>query len=277
MKSLGFINDYYYLNNTLKEVASEHYYIEEELSVYEVVKIISGIPLFFESHIQRLLNSLKISNISGFSITPQEFLQQVKELCEANNMHFGNVELRVMGGNVCKCLLGFIPHKYPQPLNYINGVSTSLIKLERDKPNAKVKHSNARIKANEFLDKNSAFEVLLVDNNNYITEGSRSNMFYIKGDSVYTAPIKHVLPGITRKFVIKALENMKISFEEQLLSVSDLNTVDATFICGTSPGIMPICKIDNYELDVKNKLLRSVMLEFNEIIKQYVVANQNRH
>lgn len=276
MAELGFINDYFFCDNNLKKVTSEGVVLDDGLSVYEVVKIISGVPLFYESHIQRLSNSLKISDIS-YLITSKEFSQKVKELCQVNKMHFGNIELRVVCGATTRCYLGFVPHKYPAPFDYLNGVVTSLINLERSKPNAKVKHTSVRIKANNFIDKNKVFEVLLVDNDSFITEGSRSNMFYIIGNVAYTAPYEKVLPGITRKHIIEALGNLNITFKEKLLSVDDLKLVDVAFLCGTSPGIMPITNIDNYTFNVKNKLLRSIMLEFNSIIKQYVIANQNLH
>lgn len=274
MKSLDFIGDFFFQNNSLLDKNSGSLIVEDGLSVYEVLKIISGSPLFVESHIERLQNSLKLSNIEGFVIAKNEFLPQVKKLCEVNGSYFGNMELRVVKTiNSVNFFLGFVSHKYPSPLDYINGVNTSLINLIRENPNAKVKHTQARVEANNFLDKSLVFEVLLVNSNDFITEGSRSNMFYIKNNIVYTSSIEFVLPGITRKYVIEAIENLNITIQEKLLSVEELDSIDAAFLCGTSLGILPIKQIDNYEYDVKNKLLRAVMLEFNDIIKQYVISN----
>ena len=270
MKEGGFIAKYSICNNELVENAE----VKAGFSVYEVVKIISGIPLFFESHMKRLSNSLQLSGISDFIITPKEFLHHVLELCKSNQLYFGNIELRVVSnsGNI-DCYIGFIRHSYPQPMNYISGIEASLINIERDNPNAKVKYSKARIEADKFLAEKDVFEVLLVDDQGYITEGSRSNMFFIKESVVYTAPIENVLPGITRKYVIEALRQLGVEFIEQKISIDELQLIDAVFMCGTSPGILPVRDIDGYGFDVNNKLLRAIMLRFNDIIKQYVIKN----
>lgn len=274
MMILGFVGNYFYKNNSLVELERDSSKIIVGLSVYEILKIVSGIPLFFESHIDRLHNSLTISGIDGYNITNDEFLHQVENLCKINQSYFGNIELRVVKtSKKIISYLGFVQHTYPFPLNYINGVNTSLMQLERINPNAKVKQTHARIEADKFLENNTVFEVLLVDSQSNITEGSRSNMFYIKNNIVYTAPLEFVLPGITRKFVIEALKNSNITINEKLLSVKELREIDIAFLCGTSLGILPIRQIDNYKYDVKNKVLRTVMLQFNDIIKQYIITN----
>ena len=272
MKPLGFTNSYFFINNTLAKTNTEIFNPENEISVYEVIKIISGIPLFFESHIARLKNSLKLSNIKGYSITNATFIKRVKQLCDKNRVYFGNIELRIVkSDDITNCYLGFTPHTYPPPLSYFNGVDTLLLNLERNNPNAKVKNTKARIKADRFLTDKNVFEVILVDTNNYITEGSRSNLFFIKNNIVYTAPTGLVLPGITRKHVMKALKSINISIIDKSVSIEELDNIDAVFLCGTSPGVLPIKQIDNYKFNVKNSVINSLMLEFNNIIKQYII------
>jgi branched-chain amino acid aminotransferase len=157
----------------------------------------------------------------------------------------------------------------------MKGVNVGVISAEREIPNAKIKGTDARQKANDFLRKNNDFyEVLLVDKNNNITEGSKSNFFYIKDNIVYTAPVNLILPGITRKYIIKALENMNIKLKEQALCLENIRDIDSAFICGTSPGILPINMVNDNKLDVDNNILRKLMFEFNSIVKDYIVEIQ---
>ena len=44
---------------------------------------------------------------------------------------------------------------------------------------------------------------------------------------------------------------------------------EGLFISGTSPKILPICKVDDVEFDVNNEFLRELMREFDEVIENY--------
>ena len=245
---------------------------DESVAVYEVLKVVGGIPLFYEDHIKRLNNSVKIAHIENFIFSELSFIEQIKILCKANNTYFGNVEFRIskLADNTIQSFIGFIPSYYPQPVNYLEGVKLSLFAAERENPNAKVKNTKTRLNANKFINDNQVFEVLLVNDEDFITEGSRSNVFFIQGNTVYSAPLKYILPGITRKYAIKALEEINVSIMDKLVNKNDLHTMDAAFLCGTSLGILPIKQIDDCEFDVQNKWLRDSMLEFNAIVQAYL-------
>ncbi len=271
--SYGFSNTHFFYNNNLIKNTSVDIIKPESIAVYEVFRIIGGIPLFAEDHIERLHSSMLLVGIYDFSITQQVFSNKVKELCTANNKQFGNIELCVSKPNnsTIDCYIGFIQHKYPNPLNYIEGVITLLMQNERENPKTKVKHTLARLKANEFLNKNNnVFEAVFVNSKGNITEGSRSNVFFIKDKVVYTAPQEIVLSGITRKYAIKALLNQNIDIIEKPVHKSGLSNMDAAFLCGTSPGIIPIKQIDNYKFNANNLILRNTILEFNSIVEKYM-------
>jgi len=274
MKTLEFIGDYIYNNDMLTPVKSVQSIDVKDSPVYEIIKIISGVPLFYESHLKRLHKSLELVNLKA-DITKETLLYKVKELCKANNIYFGNIELVIYRDkNNTISHLGFIKHSYPEPMSYIEGVSVGVISAERDMPNAKIKNTETRQKANTFLSNNNFYEVLLVDKNNKITEGSRSNFFYIKGDIVYTAPESVVLSGITRKYIIEILKKIGVQLIEKMLFIDDVKSIDAALLCGTSPGILPIKNINNYNLNVENNILRRLILEFNSYVKEYIIEIQ---
>jgi branched-chain amino acid aminotransferase len=243
--------------------------------VYEVFKIVAGIPLFFEDHYQRMLRSMKLSGFVSQAEPAEAYLARIKTLCETNQKFFGNMELRIS----CRedqsiSSLGFIPHHYPDPLAYINGVAVATLKSERNNPNAKIKHTETRMQANAYLAAHPVFEVLLVNSDKQITEGSRSNVFFIRKNQVFTAPESMVLMGITRNYVIEALKRLNISLIEKAVCVNELADFDAAFICGTSPGVLPLSKVDAIELEVSNALLRQVILTFNDLVQEYLSGHR---
>lgn len=273
MSTLGFSADYFFYNQELTD-SSLPIHLDVEVAVYEVIRIIGGVPLFFEDHLQRMHNSLKMANIEKEMLSESDIEGKIKQLCKVNASYFGNIEIRISKLNQGDAisLIGFIPHSYPQPIDYLHGVSTALMQAERQLPNAKIKHSKTRLKSNAFLKEHGVFEALLVNSAGLITEGSRSNLFFIKDTIVFSTPLTYILPGITRAYTLKALQKQNVSIVEKLVHKNELDTIDAAFICGTSPGILPIKSIDSIEFDVHNTILKATMLEFNDFVKAYIAS-----
>ncbi|MFA6402089.1 MAG: aminotransferase class IV [Salinivirgaceae bacterium] len=250
------------------------------VSVYEVIKVISGIPLFFEDHLERLKNSLVLSGLEYSNLQMTELSTQIAALCKENDKYFGNIELRIsaLPDNKCLMLLGFIPHHYPNAEDYEQGIKVGLLQAERTLPNAKVKNTDTRIKANKYLADYKLPEVLLYNHEGLITEGSRSNVFFIKGSLVFTAPASMVLKGISRKYAIKTLMQLGITLVEEALHISDLSQMDGGFICGTSPGVLPLNAVEEQLLDAKNPVLQKILVAFNNQVTDYLASKvKNRH
>jgi branched-chain amino acid aminotransferase len=153
---------------------------------------------------------------------------------------------------------------------YENGVKTILYFGERDNPNAKIVNENFREKVNREIKENNAYEAILVDSNGYITEGSRSNIFMIKGNKLLTSPVKAVLPGITRGEVIALAERLKIEVEEIEYKYLDINKLDGMFISGTSPKVLPIKQVNDISLNVNNAIIKRLMQEYDDEINEYI-------
>jgi branched-chain amino acid aminotransferase len=240
-------------------------------TVYEVFRIVSGKPLFIEDHLLRLVNSLKIINCN-YKVDIEFIKSKIYLLCQSNSVFFGNMELKVnyYVNQLPELQIGFIPHIYPTPAQYIQGVELVSLQIERDNPQAKVKDTSARIKANELLAQTRVYEVLLVNHQGFITEGSRSNIFFIKGGKVYSAPDELILSGITRKHVIKLLQRINIELINEPFKIDQLALAEAVFLCGTSPGVIAVSKIDQLNFSTKHPLIQQIIYEFNQEVSGYL-------
>ncbi len=270
-----FTGNFYFIDGIKTPVSNADInYTKNTTIIYEVFKLINGIPLFIEKHLERLKNSISILSLNNNCANINIILSEITELSKLNNTLYGNIELNFVFDidkkNNPKRILGFIPHKYPGPVDYIEGVQTILLQAERDNPNAKVKGSQTRAIADMALKNNNVYETVLVNSNGHITECSRSNIFFIKGNIAYSAPENLILQGITRYYVVQAIKNIDIEIKIDLIHYTTLNKYDAAFICGTSPGILPISKIDNYTFDTQNKVLRKIMQSFNQLLNSYM-------
>ncbi len=113
------------------------------------------------------------------------------------------------------------------------------------------------------------FEALLVNHDDYITEGSRTNVFFISDNKIITAPEHMILPGIMRSKVIEIIKLFGFELITTPLPMAMLQKVDAVFLTGTSPRILPVNSIDDLTYDVNHKLLRTLMNSLNNFIEDY--------
>jgi len=248
------------------------FYADDGKFVYEVIRIINRIPLFVEDHLMRLHFS---ANLAGFNlnISDSQILNSILQLVHENQVDNGNIKILIQfhENQLTSFYCYFINHNYPTEIQYKNGVKVKLFSSERSNPNAKILNKKLRHQTDTYIHKNSIYEVLLVNRNGWITEGSKSNVFFIKGNLIFTAPKSMILPGITRQYVLKSAHLSFFEVIEECVNKSDINIYDAAFISGTSPKILAINSIDDITFDVNNKVLQKIVKDYNNEIEKYLM------
>lgn len=256
------LHKYFVFNDRLQPV-STFIPSENEGGIYEVLRVVNGMPLFLEEHLQRFQHSAELAGKEiRYSCAQLEvFLNQ---LIARNEVKEGNILIS------CKTNLKafFIAHNYPTRLHYQKGIRCGLLRAERMNPNAKVFQTEVRKQANRLMEAKGFFEVLLVDHENRITEGSRSNVFFIKGNKIITSPGKQVLLGITRQKAIACAGHLNYVVNETEIELDGLTDFDAAFISGTSPKILPIKELDEHFFNTENSVLRNLMREYDRMIEE---------
>ncbi|WP_026888231.1 aminotransferase class IV [Clostridium beijerinckii] len=236
--------------------------------IYEVLRVIDRKPIFLESHLKRMKNSFDLIN-EEFPLSYDNISKEIDELIKNENKSDGNIKI-TFGINEKKLRVFFIEHSYPSDEMYINGVDTILYFGERENPNAKIINDTFREKVNKEIKDKNAYEAILVDSNGYITEGSRSNIFIVKGNKLLTSPVKAVLPGVTRGEIIDIANKVGIEVNEVEYKYSDIDKLDGMFISGTSPKILPIKTVDRISFNVDNNIIRKLMKEYDSEIEKYI-------
>jgi branched-chain amino acid aminotransferase len=258
------------------------YNISSGKSLYEVIRISEGIPIFLIEHLERLQRSAEIMKYS-LNITIDEIINRILKLINKNNVQEGNLKL-VINYNPDfneRFLAYFIPHSYPSKEEYEEGVKTITYQGERSNPNAKVINSVFREKVNAKIKSKDVYEAILVDDAGFITEGSRSNIFMVIGSKVVTSKVENVLPGITRQFIINICTNLKIEFEEKNIRERDIETLTGLFISGTSPKVLPIKSVDDLLFNssrntIINLIMKEFEIEINKNMQSFVKYMTNR-
>jgi branched-chain amino acid aminotransferase len=87
-------------------------------------------------------------------------------------------------------------------------------------------------------------EALMLDMNGTIAEAPGANFFMEKNGVLYTPPLGHILPGITRQTVINICRELDIPVKERTITPEELETADSAFLCGTAAEVVGIESID---------------------------------
>lgn len=248
------------------------------VTIYEVLRVIAGVPVFVEAHLSRLFHSLALIN-KTVSISETEFIVQIEKLIEANRIDAGNLKISVEyydDDYSPDLVIEQIPYKYPSQNNYSEGVELISYHTKRANPNAKIQNNALRQLTDEMIRNFNVYDVLYIHPDGYITECSRSNIFFISKDQLITAPSKDVLEGITRLKVNEICAKFSIPLHFKRIGLEDLNTMDSAFITGTSPKILPVQRIDKIPFSVKNHWLNQVIEEYDRLITGYISSYQKK-
>ena len=244
-------------------------------SVYEVLRVMQGDPLFLEDHLARLENSMKYL-CKEFSISRREVAWQIQQLSEANQIRTGNVKMIVSCPEASEnqadhqLLICFIPHHYPSAVEYERGITMQTLELERPNPNAKFVNIGVTEMVNALKQKTGVDEVLLVNHEGVITEGSKANIFLVYENCIFTPARELVLPGITREKVAEICKSRGITLAENRPGREELKKISGAFITGTSPKVMPVRQIDDFHYSTGLPLISLIRSEYDEMIRNYL-------
>jgi len=264
-------NEFYLENGKEKRFPFETFNEKIKLQVYEILRVIDGVPLFVEDHYLRFLSSCTKLNLSD-TISTEQFSMQIVHLIHLNRVENGNLKIEVLvgesGGQTIRMYC--IPSKYPSVDQYSSGVPVGLLHAVRSNPQIKVAHLPVRELADRVIRENNWYEALLVDREGFITEGSRSNVFFLRDDVFYTAPAEKVLIGITRLKIMECIRNFGKECREVEIRTAELNAFDAAFLSGTSPKILPVSSVEEIPYNVNHPILRQLMQKFDAFIGDYI-------
>jgi branched-chain amino acid aminotransferase len=90
-----------------------------------------------------------------------------------------------------------------------------------------------------------ADEVLMLDSEGHVAEGSGQNLFVVKNGAVRTpAPYAGILKGVTRDVVIELARGAGYDMQETTLNRYDIYTADEAFFTGTASELIAIRQVD---------------------------------
>src|SRR5699024_7000013 len=133
---------------------------------------------------------------------------------------------------------------------YENGLKMASVATRRNRPDV----LSPQVKSLNYLNniivklesiQAGADEVLILNDQGYVTEGSADNIFLVK-DNVITTPPVYVgaLEGITRNVIIELAKEKGYELHEEPFTRHDVYIADEVFLTGTAAEVIPVVDVD---------------------------------
>ncbi|WP_339199491.1 D-amino-acid transaminase [Aeribacillus sp. FSL K6-8210] len=226
--------------------------------VYEVIRVYNKKPFMLREHLERLQTSAEAIKLK-LDQTLEQYEQLIKEAIEKSALTDCDVYLQITRGvavrnhlfpdvSVSTTMTVRPAKQLPRHLRE-NGVSAIFHDDERW-ANCYIKSLNLlpNILAKQTAHEKGSYEAILV-RDEYVTEGSSSNVFIVKNGTIYTTPLsKHILSGITRMAVKSIIETEGLTLVEEKFTKEDVLESDEVFITSTTSEILPIVTVDGQKI-----------------------------
>ena len=234
-------------------------------SVYEALKRKNNKFVHLDEHLKRLNLSAEAIGIEN-PFSDEELSAWLELLARTEDLENATFRILLFGSDDVKVFINHSSIKVYPDVYYSDGVDVVTYHAERYLPNVKTSNMLPSLLALMSAEKRSAFEALMVDRNNLVLEGTRSNFYGIKDNVIRTAPDDMVLLGVTRLGLIKAAEKYGIRIEEKALSLDELYSMDSLFLTSTSMKAIPIRSVDGKKV---SKRAHETVLALSEFIGEW--------
>lgn len=228
------------------------YGVFEGIRAYQTV---NGTKIFKAvDHYERLRKSAELINIP-FQYDTDELIRVTYQLLKKNNLTDAYIRPLVY----CSPNMSLTPPKEVYLMicawEWGKYLGDNLLKLclssyQRSNPNSvKVEAKVTGHYVNSILATSEAKvrgydEALMLDMNGNVAEAPGANFFYEKDNVLYTSPLGHILPGITRQTVINICRELEIPVKEKFFKPELLEEADSAFLCGTAAEVVGVESID---------------------------------
>jgi D-alanine transaminase len=224
--------------------------------IYEVSAVINGKLVDNEAHLVRLnrsLNEIEIPN----PYSNDDWVKNQQELIARNSLKEGIVYTQVSRGafereftspiDLQPTIVMFTQEKniLEMPLAKTGAKVITVPDQRWERRDIKSVSLLAQVLAKRAAQKAGAHEAWMIEDD-FITEGASSTAFIItKSQEIITRPLSNaVLPGITRKSVIRLAAEQGLKVVERPFTVAEVLSAAEAFYTSASSFVMPVISID---------------------------------
>lgn len=226
-------------------------------AIYEVITAYNGRLFLFEEHMARLRRSLDEIRMEYVDVAT--IGEQIREIYRRSQMPVAMVYLQVTRGVAPRSHA--FPGQRPEPTVVITvrefphkeaelvarGVSCITVPENRwARVDIKTTNLLPNVLAKQLAVEAGCYEAIFIGANERVIEGTSSNIFIVKDDTLFTHPLNHtILSGITRRFLIGLADEAGIAVREEHVTRHELYHADEVILSGTTTEVTPVLRIDD--------------------------------
>lgn len=213
--------------------------------VFETMKMIRGQIILKAYHFERLFASLKLLKINSGDLYVELLTQKIIELAVTNNFkdcvrirltlyrnHDNNAEYIIESGSLENDVnewneKGWSIDIYPDARKSCDAFS-----------NIKSANHLIYVMADMYRREKGIDEALVLNEKNNICDGSRSNLFLILGNEIYTPPLEQgCINGVVRRYLVEQLPVSNFIVKETPLGEELITAADEAFVTNAVIGL----------------------------------------
>ena len=251
------------------------------LGAFETIGIEQGIPILLDKHLKRLERAadfLKLGSLSERGITArkiEKYLEEQKMRTEVQK-EFRNLEhcaLKIMLTK--ENMVYSLRANHYTPEKYEKGFFIDISAVKRNETSPLVYHKTMNY-GDCILEKRNATaagmdERLFLNTKKQISEGTVSNVFFVRNGMIYTPKVScGLLQGILREYLCDTEE-----VEETYIYVQDLKWYQECFVTNSLMGIMPVRQIGGIRFE-EDRVTKELMRKYQDMVQETINKKKDR-
>ncbi|WZL72894.1 aminotransferase class IV [Clostridiaceae bacterium 35-E11] len=243
--------------------------------LFETIKIYKGEMLFIKEHLERFQKGCQVLNIP-IHYDINLIRKYCNQLISVNNIDFGALKiLYTKNKNIYHLCITTRQSPYIKE-KYIKGFALCFA-ASRKNPYASLTY----IKSNNYLEnilekqksaEKNCEEAIFLNTNHQISEGTYTNIFFVKDDTIYTPSVNcGLLPGIMRSKVMDLIQRLRLPLKVGAYDPASLLAADEIFVTNSLMDIMPVSQLEDIRFDLSNnpitQRLRSEFSKYYDSLK----------
>ena len=221
--------------------------------LFETMRAYNGVIFLLERHLARLG---KAAETIGINLTGIDLAEACRDTLRANGLKSARIRLTISHGeaddfpwqpadNRPAVVITAREYRPYPPEVYDRGFRARVSSWRRSRHSSLsgIKTTNYLVSVLARREAAAAGwdEVLLLNEDGNITEGSTSNAFFVDASGLVTPPRESgILPGITRNLVMEIAGRLGIGTTEEDISPADLRRFEEAFLTSSMMEIMPL-------------------------------------
>jgi len=241
--------------------------------VFETLRVYNKVAVFLNEHLKRLEKGAKNIDLDFPAV---DFSSQINSLLEENKLAEAYCRITLFKKRKSTGVIIYVSNfEYYNLDDYEKGFKAIIAPFKRYSDDFLT-----GVKSTSYLHSRFAWkkaqdrevdEAVFLNENNFLSEGTRTNLFFIKNNKIFTPSIDcGILSGITREKVIEVIKKEGLELIEGEFSLDKLKSADEAFLTSSLMEIMPLVEIDQEQIGSKRmgRITEVLLNGYRKLIKE---------